>query len=421
MIKVLLICLALLCIVSCDYHGLRINDLLRLRDTNPIFLNESYYAGFEPIDNRGDLFYWLFESRADKAKDPLVVWLTGGPGCASEIATFIENGPFKINPKDLSLKSHPYSWNNNANLLFLDQPLGTGFSRGKKLVRTEEEIAADFYTFMTEFLKTFPQFEGRDLFITGESYAGHYIPAISTHIVKQGGLNLKFKGVAIGNGLMSVYWQYPGFADFAYENKLVDQAEYKSLQKGFKLCQNLVKQGLKKVALAQCQSQMLRIVGNPPRFNLYDIRLPCEGPLCYDFSFVDNFLDQPKVKKALGVTGRSWEECNNDVHRALSDDWMTDLTADVSFLIQKGLQVLIYHGDQDFICNWKGGETVSNNFDWSGKEKFANMGYSKWEDWGEVKHLDNLTFLRIFKAGHMVPMDQPEAALVMLDRFMKGW
>jgi cathepsin A (carboxypeptidase C) len=60
----------------------------------------------------------------------LTVWLTGGPGCASELAIFYENGPFTIN-EDLTLKKNEYSWNNNSNMLFVDQPVGTGYSRCK--------------------------------------------------------------------------------------------------------------------------------------------------------------------------------------------------------------------------------------------------------------------------------------------------
>jgi len=65
------------------------------------------------------MFYWLFPSRSDKTKDPLVIWLTGGPGCSSELAVFVENGPFQIND-DLTLKKNPNSWNNQANLLYID-------------------------------------------------------------------------------------------------------------------------------------------------------------------------------------------------------------------------------------------------------------------------------------------------------------
>jgi len=66
-------------------------------------------------------------SRGDKDNDPLVFWLTGGPGCSSELAVFFENGPWKIN-EDLSLSKNPYSWNEHSNIVFVDQPVGTGFS-----------------------------------------------------------------------------------------------------------------------------------------------------------------------------------------------------------------------------------------------------------------------------------------------------
>lgn len=73
------------------------------------------------------MFYWLFKSRENPATDPIVIWLSGGPGCSSELALFYENGPFGLN-EDLSLKFNAFSWNNGSNLLFVDNPIGTGFS-----------------------------------------------------------------------------------------------------------------------------------------------------------------------------------------------------------------------------------------------------------------------------------------------------
>ena len=151
-------------------------------DTNPIFLNETYSTGFLPIEKKGDIFFWWFESRNDPANDPLVLWMTGGPGCSSELALLFENGPYKVD-EHLNLTINPYSWNNFANLLYVDQPIGTGFSRAEKLEDNEKEIAEDFYKFLTEFLDAYPQFKQRKFYITGESYAGHYIPAISAYIV----------------------------------------------------------------------------------------------------------------------------------------------------------------------------------------------------------------------------------------------
>jgi len=92
-----------------------------------IFGGEDQAAGLVNLTNGDDMFYWLFRSRDSPATDPLVMWLSGGPGCSSELALFFENGPFGLND-DLSLKLNPYSWNNVSNLLFVDNPIGTGFS-----------------------------------------------------------------------------------------------------------------------------------------------------------------------------------------------------------------------------------------------------------------------------------------------------
>ena len=67
------------------------------------------------------------------------MWLTGGPGCASEVALFYENGPYAFSA-DGTLESNPYSWNEISNLLFVDQPIGTGFSKGSALTDVRSEL-----------------------------------------------------------------------------------------------------------------------------------------------------------------------------------------------------------------------------------------------------------------------------------------
>ena len=134
----------------------------------------------------------------------MVVWLTGGPGCSSEVAIFGENGPFSVND-DLSLKRNEFSWNNNANVIYVDQPVGTGFSKAKILdyTHSEKEIADEFYQFLVKFIAKYPEFNSRELFITGESYAGHYIPAISAFIHQQKNPSINLVGFGIGNGWTS--------------------------------------------------------------------------------------------------------------------------------------------------------------------------------------------------------------------------
>ena len=90
--------------------------------SSKIFTGEDMDSGFIQINKRkwdeDKLFYWLFRSRTSPDTDPLVIWLTGGPGCSGEIAAVWENGPYIY--KNGDLKSNKYSWNNIANLLYLD-------------------------------------------------------------------------------------------------------------------------------------------------------------------------------------------------------------------------------------------------------------------------------------------------------------
>jgi cathepsin A (carboxypeptidase C) len=295
-------------------------------DTTGIFGNsDQWKTGLVSIDKRDDMFYWFFESRQESAKtDPVVMWLTGGPGCASEVALFYENGPYQFN-EDSTVKSNPYSWNEISNLIFVDQPIGTGFSNGSALndARSEEDVAEDMAIFLKGFVEQNPEYNGRDFYITGESYAGHYVPAIAYHLTAVAtDVPLNLKGIAIGNGLTDPFAQYPAYAEFSYENDLVGETTYEAMKLGLKACQGLIyesqhdHEGLKAqvVTLEFCSLiSELPALGNPvnPRFNVYDIREPCDAPpLCYDFSQSDEFLNRSDVQEVLGVSGRKWIECD---------------------------------------------------------------------------------------------------------------
>lgn len=156
---------------------------------------------------------------------------------------------------------------------------------------------------------------------------------------------------------------------------------------------------------------MEAILGSPinPKFNVYDIREKCDKPpLCYDFSAADTLLARADVLAALGVTGRSWTECNKPVHTALLKDWMTDLSPKVKDILNGGMDVLVYSGDKDFICNWRGGEAWTQNQDWDSAADFKAATYNSWNNGaGQLKMAKNFKFLRVLNAGHMVPMNQP--------------
>ncbi|OQS03019.1 serine protease family S10, partial [Thraustotheca clavata] len=147
-----------------------------------VFQESSYIK--IPHKKDDNYFYWFFESRSNPAKDPLVLWLTGGPGGSSMVALLTENGPCTIN-ENFNTVSNPYSWTNNASVIWLDQPTGVGFSYGATSDddHNEDDVGRNINAFLQGFLKKHPKYQSNPFFITGESYAGHYVPAAAHYIV----------------------------------------------------------------------------------------------------------------------------------------------------------------------------------------------------------------------------------------------
>ncbi|WOL17346.1 hypothetical protein Cni_G26137 [Canna indica] len=202
-------------------------------DGGPTVENLGHHAGYYglPHSNAAKMFYLFFESRNNK-KDPVVIWLPGGPGCSSELALFYENGPFKI-ADDLSLEWNDFGWDKASNLLYVDQPTGTDFSYSsdeQDIRQDEDGVSTDLYDFLQEFFKEHSEYSQNDFYITGESYAGHYIPALASRIHQNNkagqGIHINLKGFATGNGLTDPEIQYKAYADYALDTKLIQKSDY---------------------------------------------------------------------------------------------------------------------------------------------------------------------------------------------------
>jgi len=190
------------------------------------------YAGYLMVNKKFQdyLFFWLFESQSSPETDPLVIWLSGGPGCSSISSMFEENGPFKLEKKGktIHLLQNPYSWNAKANIIYVDQPVGSGmsYSKTKTFTKNQYEGSKEFYQFLKQFFKVFPEYQKRPLFITGESYAGHMIPGIATYIYEQEGkpdsIQVNLKGIAIGNGWIDPIAQSKVFPELLYAAGVID-------------------------------------------------------------------------------------------------------------------------------------------------------------------------------------------------------
>lgn len=148
---------------------------------------EGQWTGTVDVSDERRLFYWFAESRNDPAKDPVIVWMNGGPGASSLIGLFSELGPCVLPVNATNPEPNPWAWNNNASVIFLDQPAGSGFSsvaKGGQGPTSDADSAVDFQSFLNVFFHhMFPDKSELPLYIAAESYGGHFGPVYTKHIL----------------------------------------------------------------------------------------------------------------------------------------------------------------------------------------------------------------------------------------------
>jgi carboxypeptidase C (cathepsin A) len=288
-------------------------------------------------------------------------------------------------------------------------------------------------TFCRAFFKYFPDYFTLPFFITGESYAGHYIPALSYYIVQKNAAGkdpkLNLQGIAIGNGWVDPKTQY-NYEPFAVQNALVvnGSREDKNLIKMYSACEEAINIGSFVLATDICNLIMEDVVLHAPKIdgyyiNHYNIKEPCIEPsLCYDFSNQTTYMNLPATQKALGITRMDWESCSSAAGAPLIVDRIRPYSDDIPPVLAANVRVLVYSGMWDLICEYLGGEAWLSVMKWPGQDAFNQANYSDWKVnnavAGHFKAVQGLTWLEVEKAGHMVPHDQPAAASNMLQHLL---
>jgi carboxypeptidase D len=304
-----------------------------------------HYAGHIPASHNDDkkLFYWLFLPDSDDATTvesesdiPLIIWLNGGPGCSSMDGLWIENGPFRLIPPQVSGKNdwnidiNPYSWHKApAYVLYVDQPVGTGLSFTKlgNYCKSDLQIDIDFHLFLENFMMVYKDFflksdkekvvsdEGKEmeqyrmkrpLYFSGESHAGHYIPSMMDYILKKNDetkskhmpmVKFDLKGGAIGNGWIDPYYQYSA-SDAAYGAALIDLAQKEDLDRRELECRKDLKEG--NLASGRCFDLLSDVINDSAgksakkKVSVYDNRLWERKGVSRDFppghKYVEKYL-----------------------------------------------------------------------------------------------------------------------------------
>lgn len=163
----------------------RINEAREACNVTFLDVAVESYSGYLTVDEEhgSNMFFWFFPAAKDKANAPVVLWLQGGPGASSLHGVFNINGPFSAYKCDGSmLKLRDHAWTNTHSMLYVDNPVGTGFSYTEDdsgYSTDQTAVAQNMYSALVQFFKLFPEYQLNDFYVTGESFAGHYVPAVS--------------------------------------------------------------------------------------------------------------------------------------------------------------------------------------------------------------------------------------------------
>ncbi|KAG2444312.1 hypothetical protein HXX76_001069 [Chlamydomonas incerta] len=457
------------------------------------------FAGYLKVSEDGSaIYYAYYESQTqgkseDAGEAPIVLWLQGGPGCASTFGGFYELGPWSVR-EDLTVEPNPGSWNRLFGLLLLDQPVGTGYSlaaNGSSSVPPDEVgMATHLYAALQGFFTNHKALADRPLFISGESYAGKYVPSIAHYILQvseeadqgrdrrqpqqQGGAGallsrrrslplgqsppvFKLAGIAIGNGLTDPRAQTQTLAAAAYYSGLLPPGLRDVVAGRAAEVVGLI--DARQWAAAHDAREKLRgfITNATGIATMFDTR----RTEMYDpTKAVDRLLNLPEVKEAMRARAdANYSSCSELVGAVMAADTMQSVKGLLPDILRR-LPVLLYQGQYDILDGVASVTSWVDALEWEHQAELQTAQGSLWyvgsgddgggdDDAGGADDYDGsrakaaggasvaispdtrgqkpaagwrrsagpLTHVVVYRAGHMVPHDQPAAALQMIE----GW
>lgn len=442
------------------------------------------YSGYLNGSDGTHLHYVFVESTGNPATDPLLLWLNGGPGCSSMLGFFTEQGPFRVTKTGASIEPNPFAWNQLASMIFLESPAGVGYSYNDNGNYTIDDDGASYNNLQAikSFFIKFPQFKRNDFYLSGESYAGVYIPTLSIRLLNETSIN--YKGFAIGNGYLDQVKLGNSKVFFSYYHGLIDRDQWSALtsqccsngvgedscefvQSSNPTCTKLVgklteaieSSGLNPYNIYdRCQTNndlrrttslsspgIGRKYGNHkhasawklikatltghsdhdieivPRSTRTNSQLKGTGsPPCIDDADLESYLNRHDVRSALNIhpSAGQWTDCNVVVEESYINIYRT-LKDQVSQSIRAGKRGLIYNGDVDLVCDFLGDQWFVEDLGFPSITPYIPWHVNN-QTAGFVKHFEGFVMATVRGSGHMVPTDQPQVAYEMIKLFLKG-
>ncbi|RDW75873.1 hypothetical protein BP5796_06694 [Coleophoma crateriformis] len=425
------------------------------------------YTGMIDVSESNSLFYWFFESRNDPENDPVVVWINGGPGGSSLFGLFREIGPCLVNNFGNDTTYNAASWNNYSSMLFIDQPAGVGFSSVNGSIEggpaTLLEAAADFEKFLTIFFtEAFPQFSTQPFHLTGESFAGHYLPAFTKYIgerqkmLAKDHLPVPIQSLVLVDSAVDLVMSVIGglYDHFCSRDEAgnlnkpngFNQTACTAMEESLPACEKLIHQcddtydkNVCMYAVTYCEEVVGKWLfndivkgGRDP----YDDRKVCEEPpLCDDFAngTTMKYLNSKRVHDALEIPlNFTYYGLNMELNERFcaSGDCAIPTTRELQYVLEEmDTKVLVINGNNDALTTTEGNIRFYEHLPWNKEALFRVQHFVDWF-WpngkvggmkgGQAKSAGKLSFATVDEAGHTSPGDQPEAVAFLIECWVNG-
>ncbi len=380
--------------------------------------------GYIPVRPGASMFYWFYRTTHPDGylNRPILFWLQGGPGVPGcGVGNFLMLGPL-----DENLQTRESTWIQTVNLLLVDYPGDTGFSivtNSSASPHTMEEVCTDLTSMLQVFMEEHAELQNNPLFIAGQSYGGRTAAALPYYLlraIETGDLHCNLKGTAIGNGYTSPPDILVNLAPMAYQMSLIDDVQYEQANE-YAWAAYFEAENGNWTGYYQYQSKMWETnIGT----NVYPYNVLVHPPTSIYSTNIDDFMNGP-IKEKLGIIPDDKQYAPYGRAGVSLDDFDLPVWHLVDEVLKTSdVDVIVYSGQFDWICNTAGALRWMEKLTWDGREDFEKaerkLLTNPVTDVAEmfVKSQGQLKMYWVLNSGHVVPNDVPDTAMRMLNRIL---
>ncbi|CAG7826664.1 unnamed protein product [Allacma fusca] len=389
------------------------------------------YSGYFTIDDvyNSNLFFWFFPAQEKPETAPVILWISELPGFSSLRGLFLENGPFFVN-ENLTLKDRPLAWTKTYSMIYIDAPIGSGFSFAdseEAYADSSEDEATEIYAALAQFFTLFPDYKEREFYLAGKEYAGTFIPHIALHIDENNGkgpLKINLKGVVIGTPWIEPLRQ-TNTAPFFHQMGLIDDTQLDVLKavedqyhKAIEEKENLIALEYASIIYTGPDSLLAKFTG----YKEFTSVLTTDEP--QEVKLFQEFVNSKAVHNYLHVGLHKFKPKNRHTGARFATEFLNSHIDALQDLLNKDYKVLIYATQFELEETHLGITEVMNNLKWKGSKEYLKTKRVVWkvEDdvAGYAKQTQGLTYVFLRNCGDFALAEQPVWTNDMLHRFVEN-